>query len=71
MSQVPPKNFVPKWVDSSLWIEPKKITTIWGEKIASKELLKVILPCLKVLRRRLNNNSPNINNMIKVLSLEY
>jgi len=64
MSQVPAKKFVPKWV------ERKKISTMWGEKIASKEL-KVILPCLKVLGRRLNNNFPNINNMIKVLSLEY
>jgi hypothetical protein len=37
-----------------------------GEKIASKELLKVILP-----GRRLNNNFPNINNTMKVLSLQY
>jgi hypothetical protein len=41
-------------------IEPKKINTMQGEKIASKELLKVILPCLKVLGRRLNNNFPNM-----------
>jgi hypothetical protein len=32
-----------------------------GEKIGSKELLKVILP-----GRRLNNNFPNINDTMKV-----